>query len=296
MWNPTWANMPYLQQILQYFLYCTFCYTQVCRDLTLSKQTIICDQHSNHINYDIGRDQHWFTRLFLRHKWRATFSEMFMPMKNLSVTHYLAPICFTHHPITLCCCFFNKNKNRTSLYCSFIKLIVSSSVHIFSNTKWFQTTNVNSTIRTLTTLSAFCIPLFVLSRLSSPTCTNLLTQTHHLGSSEHFSMGINFLAFVWMACTGTPFIRLKCDLDYFEIRYSAHTFHVKRITVTIQVAVLNQFSWNSEGWCDSTHGRILFLFFETIGLIEPLIRGKMCSQNWFFVFHSASMGFSEEKI
>ncbi len=33
------------------------------------------------------------------------------------------------------------------------------------------------------------------------------------------------------------------------------------ITVTIQVAILNQFSWNSHGWCDFTHGWILFFFF-----------------------------------
>ncbi len=39
-----------------------------------------------------------------------------------------------------------------------------------------------------------------------------------------------------------------------------------------------------------------FFFLETIGAIEPLIRGEMCPQNWLFGFHSASMGFFEEKI
>ncbi len=67
------------------------------------------------------------------------------------------------------------------------------------------------------------------------------------------------------------------------------------ITVTIQVAVFNRFSWNSHGWCESTLGWILF-FLETIGPIEPLISGKMCHQYWFLGFYSASMGFFEEKF
>ncbi len=45
------------------------------------------------------------------------------------------------------------------------------------------------------------------------------------------------------------------------------------ITVTIQVAVLNQFSWNSRGRWRSTHGWNL-LFLETIDPIEPLIYGE----------------------
>ncbi len=67
------------------------------------------------------------------------------------------------------------------------------------------------------------------------------------------------------------------------------------ITVTIWVAVFNRFSWNSHSWCELTHGWTLF-FSETIGPIEPLICGKMCLQSWFFDFHSAGMGFLEEKI
>ncbi len=33
------------------------------------------------------------------------------------------------------------------------------------------------------------------------------------------------------------------------------------ITVLIQITVLNQFSWNSHGCCESTHGWILFFFY-----------------------------------
>ncbi len=43
--------------------------------------------------------------------------------------------------------------------------------------------------------------------------------------------------------------------------------------VTIQVAVLIRFSWNSHGWCGATHGWTL-LFLETIGPIEPQIWGE----------------------
>ncbi len=55
------------------------------------------------------------------------------------------------------------------------------------------------------------------------------------------------------------------------------------ITVTIQVAVLNRFSWNSHGWWGSIHGWTL-LFLETISLIEPLIWGKCASKTGFLVF------------
>ncbi len=59
------------------------------------------------------------------------------------------------------------------------------------------------------------------------------------------------------------------------------------ITVTIQVAVLKQFSWNSNNWCGSTHGQTLFFiylfnFLKTIGPIEPQIGGKMCPQKLVF--------------
>ncbi len=64
------------------------------------------------------------------------------------------------------------------------------------------------------------------------------------------------------------------------------------ITFTIQVAVLNRFSWNSLSWCGSTH-RWTQWSLETIGLIEPLIWGKKGRQNRFFGY---GMGFSEKKI
>ncbi len=67
------------------------------------------------------------------------------------------------------------------------------------------------------------------------------------------------------------------------------------LTVAIQVAVLNRFSWNSLGWFGSTHGRTLY-FLETIDPMEPQIWGKMCPQNWFFGFHSAGTGVFDEKI
>ncbi len=44
------------------------------------------------------------------------------------------------------------------------------------------------------------------------------------------------------------------------------------IIVMIQVAVLNWFSWNSHGWCESTHKWTLFLL-EIIGPIKSLIKG-----------------------
>ncbi len=71
------------------------------------------------------------------------------------------------------------------------------------------------------------------------------------------------------------------------------------ITVTIQVAVLNRFSWNSHGWSESAHGWTLFFFFffffflKTSGSIEPLIWRKMCPQNWFFGFYSAIWGWGK---
>ncbi len=64
--------------------------------------------------------------------------------------------------------------------------------------------------------------------------------------------------------------------------------------VTIQVAVLIRFSWNSHGWCGITHGWTL-LFLETIGPIEPQIWGKVCPQNRFFVFKSDGLGFFQKK-
>ncbi len=64
--------------------------------------------------------------------------------------------------------------------------------------------------------------------------------------------------------------------------------------VMIQVAGLIRFSWNSHGWCGSTHGWTL-LFLETIGPIETQIWGKMCPQNQFFGFKSNGMSFFEKK-
>ncbi len=66
------------------------------------------------------------------------------------------------------------------------------------------------------------------------------------------------------------------------------------ITVTIQVAVLNRFLWNSHGWCEFIYGWHL-IFLETIDQIEPLIWGKVCPQNWFFGFHSTGIGVFWEK-
>ncbi len=82
------------------------------------------------------------------------------------------------------------------------------------------------------------------------------------------------------------------------------------ITVTIQVAVLNWFSWNSRSWCKSTYGLTLFIylfffFLETVGPIEPLIWGEnvapklvfwlsfsghvvFCEKNFKAVFHTPS--------
>ncbi len=56
-----------------------------------------------------------------------------------------------------------------------------------------------------------------------------------------------------------------------------------------------RFSWNSQGWCESTHGWTL-LFLETIGPIELHIWGKMCHQKQFFGFKSDGTAFFEKKI
>ncbi len=88
-----------------------------------------------------------------------------------------------------------------------------------------------------------------------------------------------------------PYILFAFDVFYLfshnfcsslRIVYSRHKEH------TIQVAILNQFSWNSQSRCGSTHGRTLS-FLETIGLIEPLAWGKMYLQNQFSRFHSAGL-------
>ncbi len=50
----------------------------------------------------------------------------------------------------------------------------------------------------------------------------------------------------------------------------------------LRICNSNRFLWNSHGWCKSTHEwRLLFL--ETIGPIEPQIRGKMCLHPVFWV-------------
>ncbi len=62
------------------------------------------------------------------------------------------------------------------------------------------------------------------------------------------------------------------------------------------VAVLIRFSWNSHGWCGSTHGwTLLFLETITIGPIEPKIWPEMCFQNRFFGFKSDGMEVFEKK-
>ncbi len=64
----------------------------------------------------------------------------------------------------------------------------------------------------------------------------------------------------------------------------------------LQVAVLNRFSWNSHGWCESTHGSTL-IFLEIIRPIEPLIWGKCAPKNGFLAFIQLVLwGFFEKKI
>ncbi len=82
----------------------------------------------------------------------------------------------------------DKNKNQTTPRCTLFKLIASSLANIFSNTKWFQRRTLH--------------------------CTHC---------HWHFFWGVNFLVFMWMACTGAPFIRLTCNLGYFfGTLYSSH--------------------------------------------------------------------------
>ncbi len=89
------------------------------------------------------------------------------------------------------------------------------------------------------TLSQHCL-LFVCSHLFIFTSllhnlTNPVTQLCHFGSSvitiigvAHFSVGVNFLAFVRMAPIGTPFIQLTCILGYFfKMLYSYHMWRWK---------------------------------------------------------------------
>ncbi len=64
---------------------------------------------------------------------------------------------------------------------------------------------------------------------------------------------------------------------------------------TILVAVLYQFSWNSLGWCRSTHEWTL-LFLETIGPIEPPIWGKIYPKNRFLALNQPVWIFLIEKL
>ncbi len=63
------------------------------------------------------------------------------------------------------------------------------------------------------------------------------------------------------------------------------------ITVTIRIAVLNQFSWNSHGWCESTHGWTLIYYYNFFLETRENVPPKRV-----FGFHSASMVVFEKKI
>ncbi len=64
-------------------------------------------------------------------------------------------------------------------------------------------------------------------------------------------------------------------LIYLCIHTHTHT-HTHTHKVAIQVTVSNQFSWNSHGWCGSTHVWTL-LILKTIGPIEAQIWGENMS-------------------
>ncbi len=58
---------------------------------------------------------------------------------------------------------------------------------------------------------------------------------------------------------------------------------------------LNQFLWNSHGWCRCTEGWT-WLFWETIGPIEPQILGKMCPKTSFSGFSQTVWGYLRKKL
>ncbi len=112
--------------------------------------------------------------------------------------------------------------------------IVFSLTNIFSNTKWFRMTNIIQCTLSLHYL-LFVYHYFVLFVSLLHSLTNLLTQIRCFGSSvvtvisvAHFSVGVNFPAFVWMAHMGAPLFQLTCNLDYFfEILYSSYLWDGK---------------------------------------------------------------------
>ncbi len=63
----------------------------------------------------------------------------------------------------------------------------------------------------------------------------------------------------------------------------------------IQISVLNWFSWNSHGWCGSTHGWTL-LFLETIDPIEPPIWGKFVLKTNFLGLSQTVCSFLKKKL
>ncbi len=81
--------------------------------------------------------------------------------------------------------------------------------------------------------------------------------------------------FLWMSIlssskTSRMFINLhwKVTLPDFQL--------IIIFTITIQLAVLNWFSWNSHGWYGSPTWVNPIFFLETVGPIELPIWGKMC--------------------
>ncbi len=127
-----------------------------------------------------------------------------------------------------------KNKNQTTSRCSLFKLIASSSTDIFSNTNHFKIWILFSTHSHYTIYFLCTTILLFFSFLLHPR-TNLLTQICCFRSRvvtviciAYFSLGVNFLAFVWVVRMGAVFIRLTCNLGYlFRILNSSHLWSWK---------------------------------------------------------------------
>ncbi len=154
-------------------------------------------------------------------------------MKIFSMFHYLVPVCFTHHRITFCRCFFNKKKNQaTPYYCSFFKLIASSSANIFWYNKWFQTMKVIHYTISLHHL-LFCTTVCCSSPLFY-TLTPTFSHVDMLFGKQRcqncrrrtlFCSG-KFFGFCVDGSYGRTIIRLTCSLGhFFEILFSSRLWH-----------------------------------------------------------------------
>ncbi len=103
--------------------------------------------------------------------------------------------------------FSTKLKNRTTVHCSFFKMVASSLIGIFSHR--MVSNDECYPVHALTT-SAFCIPLFFLFTSLLHTRTNL-TWIHCFGSSVVTIVGVTHF---FRACLGFHVNSSACTDSY----------------------------------------------------------------------------------